>query len=128
METIKVSIDINVNFSEGTQNFIKSLFASCRSTTGPVSGQDQEQENKAQGIVVSDSGSVQAQDAVAPKAKLDVKPESGIDIEAVRRAVAEKINEHRDEIKGKLTELGSPSITKLDPAKYQEMFDFVKAL
>lgn len=128
METIKVSIDINVNFSEGTQNFIKSLFAPCYSTTGSASGQEQEQENKAKALIVSDSGSVQAQGIVAPKTKLDVKPESDIDIEAVRKAVAEKINEHRDEIKGKLTELGAPSITKLDPAKYQEMFDFVKAL
>lgn len=128
METIKVSIDINVNFSEGTQNFIRSLFAPCCSTTGSVSDQEQAQENKAKAPIVSDAGSVQAQGTVAPKAKLDVKPESGIDIEAVRKAVAEKINEHRDEIKGKLTELGAPSITKLDPAKYQEMFDFVKAL
>ena len=39
-----------------------------------------------------------------------------------------KMNAHRVEIKQKLTELGTPSITKLDATKYQEMYDFLKGL
>ena len=42
--------------------------------------------------------------------------------------LAQKVNEHRDVIKQKLNELGAPSVTKLDPTKYDEMFNFLKAL
>ena len=42
--------------------------------------------------------------------------------------LAEKVNEHRDEIKQKLNELGAPSVTKLDPAKYDEMYNFLESL
>ena len=42
--------------------------------------------------------------------------------------LAKKVNEHRDEIKQKLNELGAPSVTKLDPAKYDEMYNFLESL
>jgi hypothetical protein len=42
--------------------------------------------------------------------------------------LAAKINGHREEIKEKLNSLGAPSVTKLDPAKYVEMFTFLNAL
>ena len=51
-----------------------------------------------------------------------------VGIEDVRKALAEKVNDHRAAIKDKLTTLGAPSVTKLDPAKYQEMYDFLKSL
>ena len=49
-------------------------------------------------------------------------------IEDVRRMLAKKVNEHRDVIKQKLNELGAPSVTKLDPAKYDEMYNFLESL
>lgn len=64
--------------------------------------------------------------AEAPAAPVESQPK--IDIEDVRKALAEKVNDHRDAIKQKLTELGAPNVTKLDPAKYAEMYDFLKAL
>jgi hypothetical protein len=51
-----------------------------------------------------------------------------VTIEQVRQALAAKVNGHREEIKEKLNSLGAPSVTKLDPAKYAEMFTFLNAL
>jgi hypothetical protein len=42
--------------------------------------------------------------------------------------LAAKVNGHREEIKAKLNSLGAPSVTKLNPAKYTEMFSFLNAL
>lgn len=49
-------------------------------------------------------------------------------IEDVRAMLAQKVNAHRDAIKSKLNELGASSVTKLDPSKYDEMYDFLANL
>lgn len=54
--------------------------------------------------------------------------QSSIIIDGLRELAMNKMNAHRVEIKQKLTELGTPSITKLDVAKYQEMYDFLNGL
>lgn len=54
--------------------------------------------------------------------------EKSIGIEDVRRALTEKVNDHRAAIKAKLTELGAPSVTKLDSSKYEEMYNYLISL
>ena len=54
--------------------------------------------------------------------------QSSVTIDGLRELAMTKMNAHRVEIKQKLTELGTPSITKLDMAKYQEMYDFLNGL
>ena len=49
-------------------------------------------------------------------------------IEDVRTALAKKVNTHRDVIKAKLNEFGAPSVTKLDPDKYDDMYNFLMSL
>lgn len=95
METIKISVEVSVNLSENTQNFIKSLFGNAIAPSAPA----------------------------APAASSASKS-----IEDVRGMLAKKVNEHRDVIKQKLNELGAPSVTKLDPAKYDEMYNFLESL
>ena len=63
--------------------------------------------------------------AAAPK---PVESKQNIGIEDVRKVLAQKVNDHRDTIKQKLNELGAPSVTKLAPEKYKEMFDFLTSL
>lgn len=46
----------------------------------------------------------------------------------MRKALASKVANHRAEIKDKLDEFGAPSVTKLDPAKYQDMLDYLNSL
>jgi len=68
--------------------------------------------------------------AEKPAEKVAEKPAAttGVSIEDVRKALASKVNEHRQEIKEKLEELGAPSVTKLDPSKYEEMYNYLTGL
>ena len=53
---------------------------------------------------------------------------SDVKIEDVRALLAKKVNDHRTEIKAKLTELGANNVTSLDKAKYPEFTDFLNNL
>jgi hypothetical protein len=59
----------------------------------------------------------------APKAEVPA-----VTVDDVRRELAKKVGTYRETIKQKLNSLDAPSVTKLSPEKYQEMFDFLKAL
>ena len=145
METIKISVEVNVNLSENTQNFIKSLFASnalvnrvAADNYGP-SQEDFAQANKKPAPVKpapakptpQPAAPVQTQSAAKPAPSAPAAPAASSaskSIEDVRGMLAKKVNEHRDVIKQKLNELGAPSVTKLDPAKYDEMYNFLESL
>ena len=136
METIKISVEASVNLSENTQNFIKSLFTGATAATTQV--------QKPAPAVSSNSASTQSPKPKVPAtAPASAKPAAQAapaapaapatqaaskSIEDVRKMLAQKVNEHRDVIKQKLNELGAPSVTKLDPAKYDEMYNFLNAL
>lgn len=136
MEAIKISVEISVNLSENTQNFIKSLFST--SAYAPVTQPAATFTSAKPAITTQPKNPTPAPVAPAP-AKPAATPAPGApaaqavssankSIEDVRGMLAKKINEHRDVIKQKLNELGAPSVTKLDPAKYNEMYNFLVAL
>ena len=130
METVKISVDINVNLSESTQEFIKNLFS--------VGVKASESVVKESATEVTETKRTRkkkveapAEPEAAPEAEAPAEPEAeapAVSIEDVRKVLAEKVNEHRAAIKDKLTELGAPSVTKLDPSKYNEMYNFLKSL
>ena len=110
MEPIKVSVDVNVHLSEKTEQFILGLFSSksvndAKPESKPESKQESKQESKPENTA-SDN----------------------ISIEDVREALSKKVATHRSEIKEKLTELGAPSVTKLDKSKYSDMLNFLNSL
>jgi len=49
-------------------------------------------------------------------------------VEEVREKLKEKVADHREEIKAKLTELGAPNVSSLDPSKYTEFVNFLEGL
>lgn len=51
-----------------------------------------------------------------------------ITIHELRAALLDKVNDHRAEIKEKLTELGAENVTTLDKSKYEELFNYLKSL
>ena len=145
MEAIKISVEVSVNLSENTQKFIKSLFGKAAVTTTanaqkpataapapkPQAPKPQAQKPQAQ--------KPQAPAATSAPTKSVANPASGApavqaassaskSIEDVRKMLAQKVNEHRDVIKQKLNELGAPSVTKLNPSKYDEMYNFLESL
>ena len=117
LEPIKVSVDVNVHLSEKTEGFILDLVKSImpdvvKAPAAPAA----KPESK----------------PAAPATKSESKPANtasdNISIEDVREALSKKVATHRSEIKEKLTELGAPSVTKLDKSKYSDMLSFLNSL
>ena len=140
MEAIKISVEVSVNLSENTQNFIKSLFSNTVSINELASAIPTKPVSQTASVPAPQPTPVSKPQAAAPAPTKPVAtPAPGApaapavssaskSIEDVRAMLAKKVNEHRDVIKQKLSELGSPSVTKLDPAKYDEIFNFLESL
>lgn len=126
-----IQINVTVKFDDATQAFLSSLF-------GNVTKPAVEQPKPAKPAepvkpVAEQPKSEPAKPAEQPKPAAaaptpTASTQSSITIDSLRELAMTKMNAHRVEIKQKLTELGTPSITKLDVAKYQEMYDFLKGL
>lgn len=126
-----IQINVTVKFDDATQAFLSSLF-------GNVAKPAVEQPKPAKPAepvkpVAEQPKSETAKPAEQPKPAAaapapTASTQSSITIDNLRELAMTKMNAHRVEIKQKLTELGTPSITKLDVTKYQEMYDFLKGL
>lgn len=139
METIKISVEVSVNLSENTQNFIKSLFGNAIAPSTPAAPAAKPAPAAPAAPAKPAPAKPTPQPAAHAQTQSTAKPapsapaapaasSASKNIEDVRGMLAEKVNEHRDEIKQKLNELGAPSVTKLDPAKYDEMYNFLESL
>lgn len=133
METIKISIEVSVNLSENTQKFLTSLFAAGVPSGAQVAASVSKPTHQSESVkpTPQPAAPAQTQSAAKPAPSAPVAPAASSaskSIEDVRGMLAKKINEHRDVIKQKLNELGAPSVTKLDPAKYDEMYNFLESL
>ena len=145
-----IQINVNVKLDDGTQAFLSSLFGGLAKSAGEQSKPAEQQKPAEQpkpkpAIAVPAKPAEQPKPAAAPAAPAaPAKPaeqpkpaaaptptastQSSVTIDGLRELAMTKMNAHRVEIKQKLTELGTPSITKLDAAKYQEMYDFLNGL
>ena len=124
MEPIKVQVSIELNLSEDVKQFVTSLISGNAPAASAI-------KPAATKPVASAAPATKpaATKPAAPAAQAEKPAETQeISIEDVRKALASKVANHRAEIKDKLDELGAPSVTKLDPAKYPEMLDFLNTL
>lgn len=134
METIKISVEVSVNLSENTQKFLTSLFAAGVPSGAQVAASVSKPAPTTPAPAKptpQPAAPAQTQSAAKPAPSAPAAPAASSaskSIEDVRGMLAKKVNEHRDVIKQKLNELGAPSVTKLDPAKYDEMFNFLESL
>ena len=118
MDSIKLNMTINVNvdLSQSTKDFLAELFKvrnACAPAPVPVPAVEKK---------------VEQAPAPAPAPAPAVEKKAEVSIEDVRKVLAEKVNDHRETIKNKLTELGAPSVTKLAPSAYGVMLEFLKSL
>lgn len=120
MEPIQIHVSVELNLSQDVKNFLTSIV----SNHAPVAKPAPAPAPAPQPAPVAKPAS--AAPAHSPAPTTSAAP--SVTIEQVRQALAAKVNGHREEIKAKLNSLGAPSVTKLDPAKYVEMFSFLNAL
>lgn len=123
LEPIKVSVDVNIHLSEKTKQFILGLFGG-KSVSNAQPAAPAAQAAKP----ASKPASKPAAPAAKPESKPANTPSDNVSIEDVREALSKKVATHRSEIKEKLTELGAPSVTKLDKSKYSDMLNFLNSL
>ena len=134
-----IQINVNVKLDDGAQAFLSSLFGGLAKSAGeqskPAEQQKPAEQPKPKPAVAAPAKSTAAapaKPAEQPKPAAALAPtastQSSVTIDGLRELAMTKMNAHRVEIKQKLTELGTPSITKLDAAKYQEMYDFLNGL
>ena len=71
---------------------------------------------------------VEEKPTVVEKVENTKSNESEIKISDLRTLLSKKVDEHRDDIKAKLTELGAKNVTTLDESKYEEFFNFLNGL
>lgn len=136
METIKISVEVSVNLSENTQKFLTSLFGNAIAPSAPAAPASKPAPTTPAKPAPAKPTSqpaapAQTQSAAEPAPSAPAAPAASSaskSIEDVRGMLAKKVNEHRDVIKQKLNELGAPSVTRLDPAKYDEMYNFLESL
>lgn len=126
METIQINVNVELNMSQGTKDFISSLFKSNLQGTLSAPAKQISAPAKSAPAPAKPVTHIPAKPVSAPAKPASVS--TSITIEQVRQALAAKINGHREEIKSKLNSFGAPSVTKLDPAKYSEMFTFLNSL
>lgn len=123
LEPIKVSVDVNVHLSEKTEQFILGLFSGKSVNNTKQAAHAAKPESKP-----AAPAALAATAAAKPESKPANTASDNISIEDVREALSKKVATHRSEIKEKLTELGAPSVTKLDKSKYSEMLNFLNSL
>lgn len=117
MEPIKIEVSVELNLSEDVKNFVTSLVYNSTMPAAPA----------ASARPAAPAASTRPAASAASAAK-PAEEKTEVSIEDVRKALASKVANHRAEIKDKLDEFGAPSVTKLDPAKYQEMLDYLNSL
>ena len=119
-----IQINVTIKFDDATQAFLGSLFGGLVKPAGEQTKPAEQQTKPAEQKPAKPAE--QPKPTAAAPAAAPAQP--SITIDSLRELAMTKMNAHRVEIKQKLTELGTPSITKLDVSKYQEMYDFLKGL
>ena len=121
MEPIKIEVSVELNLSEDVKNFVASLVSNSSKPAAPAA-------KPAPAPAKPAAPAAKPAPAPAKPAEKPAEDKAEVSIEDVRKALASKVANHRAEIKDKLDEFGAPSVTKLDPAKYQDMLDYLNSL
>lgn len=123
METIKVSIDVNINLSQTTKDFLKGLMSE---TVMPIKPAVAEAAIPVKPVVAEAMAPAASQPTASTQAK--PAPSKTVTIEMIRAAVSAKSGTHRDELRAKLTEFGAKNVTGLVPEHYEEFLDYINSL
>ena len=132
MEPIKIEVSVELKLSEDVKNIIASLVSnSSKPVASATTAKPALAAPAAKPAPAPTKHAAPAAKPAPAPAKPAEKPaedKAEVSIEDVRKALASKVANHRAELKDKLDEFGAPSVTKLDPAKYQEMLDYLNSL
>ena len=89
---------------------------------------EEQPQPKVEEEVAEEKPEAEEKPAVEEKVEETASNTPEIKISDLRTLLSKKVDEHRDDIKAKLTELGAKNVTTLDESKYEEFFNFLKCL
>ena len=155
MEPIKIELQVSLNLSDETMTFFEHVITGiaataaiargCTTTIMQATEPAKPAAEPAKPVAkpakpVAKPAAEPAKPAVKPAAEpaKPAKPAAEpakpaaetkeYSIDDVRKLLVTKINSHRPEIKDKLSELGAPSVTKLEQSKYPDFVSFLNSL
>ena len=135
MEPIKIELQVSLNLSDETKKFFEGVVTGILATTTKACGcyiptvqTDIDLIKPAAEPAKPIKPAAEPAKPIKPAAEPVQTETNEISIDDVRKLLASKINDNRPAIKDKLSELGAPSVTKLDPAKYSDFVSFLNSL
>lgn len=131
METIKISVDVNIELSESTKSFLTDLFRGATKMVDEGAKSLVDEKPKAPAKAAKAKVEIPTETAPAEltaQAEPEQPKEVLITIEQIRQELMAKVKDNREVIAEKLNELGAQSVTKLETGKYAEFFNFLKGL
>ncbi len=138
MEPIKIELQVSLNLSDETMKFFERIITGIAATAAIARGCTttimQATEPAKSAAEPAKPAAKPAAEPVAEPAKPAAEPAKPAaetkeySIDDVRKLLVTKINSHRPEIKDKLSELGAPSVTKLEQSKYPDFVSFLNSL
>lgn len=117
---MKVKIELELDLTKGSDRELYLSIAGQKPSDVPESFEPEkksEKPKKESAPVKEETPSTAAQDAASGKTLPDV-----------RKALGEKIEDHRAAIKAKLAEFEAKNVSTLDPSHFDEMFEFLQSL
>ena len=135
MTEVKVRIDLT---SAVQRKALNDLFDAIAATSSPIHEKPAEVkpaevtvkpvEDEPKKPKTTKVKAVEKKEEKAPEEAPAEIAESSIKISDVRAVMATKVQDHRAEIKAKLTELGANNVTSLDESVYEEFHTFLTSL
>lgn len=138
-----VKIEVFINASSKEQLSALNTFLSvigensqcpCEKRPQPAPDPAPQPEPEVPKVVKKKPAKVQSEPAPEPESAPEPEPQPAsadakeYTVEEVREKLKEKVADHREEIKAKLTELSAPNVSSLDQAYYTAFVNFLDSL
>lgn len=141
MTKIKFELEIDLSIQKEADAFFTfvNTLAGKNGSTSPIETKEETQQEPPASKKKPSGGSKKSGAKKPVETKEEKTDEGGteektdtsaseVSLEDLRVTLREKVGNHRDALKSKLTELGAPNISNLDPSKYEEFSNFMKDL
>ena len=135
----KIKIEVEINTSNSQHITAMNAFLDALGSKDGEADETSKQENPpkeaaktkkpTKKIENTKNAQEKAPEEKAPEEKApEEKAPEEISLTELRAILSTKVNEHRSEIKNKLTEFGASSLSTLESSHYQDFADFLNSL
>lgn len=127
IDEASLSFDLNIDISKEATGFLKKAIDEKMPLKIIITKKTDSVSIKNSTMYTSTSTDFQQSEAHPENEKSDNENtvDSSITVEDIKKVLLQKIKTNRQEIKQKLTDLGAPKVSLLDPSNYKELYEFL---